>query len=73
MTDNALKRNVLIAQIYKLPYELQLRVFDYVRSLIPKGTKGKTLLKFEGAIAKPDLEKMAKSIKEECEKVDNNE
>lgn len=33
----------LIAQVEKLPYDLQLRVLDFVKSLIPKGVTGISL------------------------------
>lgn len=62
----------LIAQVEKLPYDLQLRVLDFVKSLIPKGVTGKNLLQFEGTIPVDDLERMSKAI-EECEKVDTSE
>ncbi|MCC6325603.1 MAG: hypothetical protein IT420_08210, partial [Candidatus Brocadia sp.] len=38
----------LIAQVEKLPYDLQLRVLDFVKYLSPKGVTGKNLLQFEG-------------------------
>ena len=34
----------LIAQVEKLPYDLQLRVLDFVKSLILKGVTEKSLL-----------------------------
>jgi len=70
---NAVIRDNLIAQLDKLPYELQLRVLDFVASLIPKGIAGKNLLKFEGAIPVADLQLMSNAIEEGCEKVDINE
>lgn len=72
MTTASIKNN-LAAQLDKLPYNLQLRVLDFVKSLIPKGVKGKSLLRFEGAIPADDLELMAKAIEENCEKVDTSE
>lgn len=66
----------LISQIDKLPYDLQIRVLDFVQALLisaPRGVKGKSLLRFEGAISKDDLQLMSKAIEEECEKVDINE
>ncbi|GJQ22825.1 hypothetical protein BIY37_06065 [Candidatus Brocadia sapporoensis] len=62
----------LIAQVEKLPYDLQLRVLDFVKSLIPKGVTGISLLQFEGTIPVDDLERMSKAI-EECEKVGTSE
>ncbi len=69
----ALMKDSLIAQLDKLPYELQLRVLDFVKALIPKGVEGKSLLRFEGAILADDLHLMSKAIEESCEKVDVSE
>lgn len=66
-------RDNLIAQLDKLPYDLQLRVLDFVKSLIPKGVEGKSLLCFEGAIPDDDLHLMSRIIEENCEKIDINE
>lgn len=63
----------LIAQIDKLPYDLQLRVLDFTKSLIPKGVKGKSILRFEGAIAASDLQVMSEAIERGCETIDANE
>ncbi len=72
MTTASIKNN-LAAQLDKLPYNLQLRVLDFVKSLIPTGVKGKNLLRFEGAIPADDLQLMSKAIEEGCEKVDTSE
>lgn len=72
MTNTSIKDN-LIAQIDKLPYELQLRVLDFAKALVPKGVEGKRLLIFEGAIPADDLQRMSKAIEENCEKVDIGE
>lgn len=72
MTTASIKDN-LLAQLDKLPYDLQLRVLDFVKALIPKGVVGKTLLRFEGAIPADDLQLMSKAIEEGCEKVDISE
>lgn len=72
MTTESIKDN-LIAQIDKLPHDLQLRVLDYAKTLIPKGVEGKSLLRFENAIATDDLQLMSKAIEEGCEKVDISE
>ncbi len=63
----------LIAQLNKLPHDLQLRVLDFIKSLIPKGVEGKSLLRFEGAISEDDLHLMSQVIEETCEKVDVSE
>ena len=72
MTTASVKDS-LIAQMDKLPYDLQLRVLDFVKSLIPKGVNGKSLLQFEGAISGDDLRLMSQAIEENCERVDANE
>ena len=72
MKDTFIKENI-VAQIEKLPYELQLRVFEFLKTLLPKGVEGKTLLKFEGIIDTADLQLMSEAIEESCEKVDINE
>ncbi len=66
-------KDSLIAQVDKLPYDLQLRVLDFVNSLMPKGVSGKSLLRFEGAISDDDLRLMSKAIEENCERIDVNE
>lgn len=63
----------LIAQVEKLPYDLQLRVLDFAKTLLPKGVEGKSLLKFERTIPLNDLELMSKAIEANCEKVDTSE
>lgn len=68
----AIVKDSLIAQMDKLPYDLQLRVLDFVKSLIPKGVDGKSLLRFEGAISDEDLRIMSQAIEENCERVDVN-
>lgn len=72
MTTAFIKDN-LIAQIDKLPYDLQLRVLDFVKALIPKGIEGKSLYRFEGTISADDLQLISKAIEKGCEKVDISE
>lgn len=72
MTMTPIKDN-LLAQIDKLPYDLQLRVLDFLKTLKPKGVEGKNLLRFEGTIPADDLQRMSKAIEEGCEKVDISE
>ncbi len=72
MTTTSIKDS-LIAQLDKLPHNLQLRVLDFVKALTPKGVEGKSLLRFEGAIPADDLQLMTKAIEENCEKVDTGE
>lgn len=72
MTTTFIKDDI-IAQIEKLPYDLQLRVLDFAKTLKPKGVKGKNLLQFEGAIPSDDLKLMSKAIEEDCERIDASE
>lgn len=72
MTTTSIKDN-LLSQIDKLPHDLQLRVLNFVKALIPKGVEGRSLLRFEGMIPKDDLQLMSKAIQEGCEKVDISE
>ncbi|MBI4683706.1 MAG: hypothetical protein HY755_00725 [Nitrospirae bacterium] len=72
MTTISIKDN-LVSQLDKLPYDLQLRVLDFLKTLIPKGVEGKSLLRFEGAIPADDLNLMSKAIEENCERVDISE
>lgn len=45
---NAPIKDSLIAQLDNFPYDLQLRIVDFARTLPPTGVKGKSLLRFEG-------------------------
>jgi hypothetical protein len=72
MTNTFIKDNI-IAQIDRLPYDLQLRVLDFAKTLVPKGVEGKSLLRFEGTISVDDLQLMSKAIEDGCEKVDIGE
>ncbi len=45
MANTSIKEN-LIDQIEKLPYDLQLRVLNFAKALIPKGVEGKRLLPY---------------------------
>jgi hypothetical protein len=72
MTTTLIKDN-LIAQLDKLPYDLQLRVLDFAKALMPQGIEGKSLLRFEGTISVDDLQLMSKAIEDGCEKVDIGE
>ncbi len=53
--------------------DLQHRVLDFAKSLVPKGVEGKSLLRFEGFIPADDLERISKAIEEGCDKVDVSE
>jgi hypothetical protein len=72
MAKTSIKDNI-IAQLNSLPYDLQLRVLDFAKTLIPRGVEGKSLLRFGGVISPDDLQLMSKAIEEGCEKVDVSE
>ncbi len=72
MTSSPIKES-LIAQFDKLPYDLQLRVVDFAKALIPKGVEGKRFLRFERSIPVKDLELMSETIEEGCERIDIGE
>jgi hypothetical protein len=63
----------LVAQIDKLPYDLQLRVLHFTKSLVPKGVKGKSLLRFGAAITTNDLRVMSEVIEKDCDRIDTGE
>ena len=66
-------KNDLVARVEKLPYDLQVRVLEFAKALMPKGVKGKNLLRFEGVISPGDLKIMSKEIEKGCEKIDSYE
>ncbi|HEY4613586.1 MAG TPA: hypothetical protein VII11_11440 [Bacteroidota bacterium] len=56
----------------KLKPEEQQRVLEFTKRLdssLPHGVTGESLLSFEGAISKNDLELMQQAIEQDCEKV----
>ena len=72
MSDSTIKQ-AIIEQLDHMPYEVQHKVLDYARSLVPyqpKGTSGKLLLRFSGNIKPEDIIIMTQAIKEGCEHVD---
>lgn len=66
-------KNDLVAHIERLPYDLQVRVLDFAKALMPKGIKGEDILRFEGVISPGDLKIMVKAIENGCEKADIHE
>jgi hypothetical protein len=72
MYDSHIYKRKSYRPIDKLPYDLLLRVLDYVKTLILTGVEGNSLLKCEGAIPPDDLRSMSKAIEENCEKVDTS-
>lgn len=68
-------KSKIIDELDNLSWEQQKKMLDYLLSLkIPqiKGTSGKDLLQFCGAITKHDLDTMERAIAEDCEKVEAN-
>jgi hypothetical protein len=64
MIDVNLKRE-LLAQVERLPSELQRRVVDFATGLAQsslKGTPGKELLRFAGTIAAEDAKTMMDAV-----------
>jgi hypothetical protein len=73
---NLLLKEEIIHHIDRLPSEQQRQVLNFARVLEmarPRGSKGKSLLMFSGAIQAVDLKAMADNIEAGCEKVDSNE
>jgi hypothetical protein len=70
-------RDELLRNLEKLSPEKQGELVAFARSLtesaLPvRGTKGKDLVGFSGAIAPNDLEKIGQAIQEDCEQVDRS-
>ena len=54
------------------PYQ-QIKLLEFVESMISAKTNKGDLLKFAGTIEKSELDLMQAAIEEGCEKIDNNE
>lgn len=71
--------SAIVSEVVKhmevLPLTLQEQVLSFVRGLNPqlRGTPGKQLLQFAGAIPKDDLNLIEEAIKQGCEQVNLNE
>jgi hypothetical protein len=64
-------KNEIITHVDRLPSSLQRQVLEFTRSLDRKrlkGVQGKSLLCFAGAIPLVNLEMMARTIEEGCER-----
>ena len=75
MIHPSLKKEIL-SHLDSLPYDLQQKVLEFIRSLsskLPTGVSGKDLLRFAGKISKEDIKKMNESIEKGCERVDLSE
>ena len=75
MAESSVEKDIL-NEIHRLGQEEQARVLEFARSLgeakLP-GVPGRSLLRFAGTIDKRDLEEMARSIDDACERVDPDE
>ena len=68
MGNPALKKEIL-DQLEKMGVEQQQHVLRFARTLAaarPKGTPGRELLRFAGAIERDDLQQIAQAIEEGC-------
>ena len=72
--------NPLVSEVVEhleaLPQNLQQQVLFWVRALDlaqPRGTAGRQLLQFAGAISGADLDAMSRAIEQGCERVDVDE
>ena len=75
MGNPALKKEIL-DQLEKMGVEQQQHVLRFARTLAatrPKGTPGRELLRFAGAIERDDLQQIAQAIEEGCEQVNLDE
>jgi hypothetical protein len=66
----------VIEQLRTLPRDLQMRVYEFTRSLVasyPRGTAGRQLLRFAGTVPPDELQLMREAIEEGCERIDANE
>ena len=74
--QSPLLKEEIIHHLEKLPSDQQRQVLNFARALEmtrPRGVKGNSLLTFGGKIQADDLQVMARSIEEGCEKVDVND
>lgn len=72
MQLTGLSKNIeqLIGQLS--PYQ-QIKLLEFVESMITAKSNKGDLLKFAGAIEKSELDMMQAAIEEGCEKIDNHE
>lgn len=57
----------LMSTIESLPLELQLKILDFIKTLIPRGIEGKELLNFKNTVPDDDLRLISQYIEKECE------
>jgi hypothetical protein len=69
-------RDEIVAQVDKLPPEMQEQVLRFVASLAtptPKGESGAILRQFSGSLDSISAQEMLRAIEQECERVDASE
>jgi hypothetical protein len=75
MTTLAIK-NELLHQLNRLPTAMQCQVLQFARALemtTHAGVPGAGLISFAGCIPAADLDLIAKTVEEGCERVDTHE
>jgi hypothetical protein len=73
MVDQSVQQEIM-DQLDKLPFEQQLQVLDFARTLAkPVGRPGTELLNFAGGIDLDDLSLMTQAIEQDCEQVNAND
>ena len=66
----------VVQELKTLPHELQRRVLEFTRGLVPstpRGVPGRQLLRFAGTISRDDALLMREAIEHGCERVDAHE
>jgi hypothetical protein len=73
---NASLESEILSELNKLKIEQKRQVLNFARDLAlarPTGVAGSELVHFAGTIERDDLGTIARSIEEDCERVDLNE
>lgn len=75
MIKSAIKKK-LMHDLDKLPVEMQIKVQDFVHTMLvakKKGVPGKSLLKYSGVLDADSCRKITSAVREGCGMVDSNE
>jgi hypothetical protein len=72
MQLTGLSKNIEQSLGQLIPYQ-QIKLLEFVESMITAKTNKGDLLKFAGTIEKSELDVMQAAIEEGCEKIDNHE
>jgi hypothetical protein len=73
---NSVIQDEITKELEYLPFDMQKRVLEFVRSLVsssPVGGTGKELLKFAGTISDNATAEMKEIIEKDCERIDISE